>query len=229
MNIFGKNMNLPNWLILLVNFTIGLALLWVFILYINHSTGTCNLFFPHYKGKVSENLSDQINEEKATIGKQIANLETKLKALIPAGAYMVINTTENQFFIYKKEELLYQGFCSTGSSTLLESDNDRQWLFQTPKGVFPIRGKKTDPLWKKPDWAFVEEGLPIPSPNHPSRFEYGVLGDYALSIGNGYLIHGTLFQRFIGLPVTHGCVRLNDEDLKFVYSNLNIGSKVFIY
>ena len=69
----------------------------------------------------------------------------------------------------------------------------------------------------------------MPSANAASRFEYGVLGDYALSLGKGYLIHGTLYQRFLGLPVTHGCVRLNDENLELVYKSLTTGSKVYIY
>jgi len=56
-----------------------------------------------------------------------------------------------------------------------------------------------------------------------------VLGDYALSLGDGYLIHGTLYQRYLGLPVTHGCVRLGDKELEIVYQALKVGSKVFIY
>ena len=75
----------------------------------------------------------------------------------------------------------------------------------------------------------MEEGLPVPSYNHPSRFEYGVLGDYSLSLGDGYLIHGTLFQRFLGLPVTHGCIRLNDENLELVYKSMPMGAKVYIF
>jgi lipoprotein-anchoring transpeptidase ErfK/SrfK len=75
----------------------------------------------------------------------------------------------------------------------------------------------------------VEEGLPIPSQNDPVRWEAGVLGDYALSIGDGYLIHGTIYKRFLGMPVTHGCIRMNDEDLEAVYKTLDFGSKVFIY
>jgi lipoprotein-anchoring transpeptidase ErfK/SrfK len=90
-------------------------------------------------------------------------------------------------------------------------------------------GKLTNPVWRKPDWAFVEEGLPIPPADHPSRYEKGVLGDYALAIGNGYMIHGTLYQRFLGLPVTHGCIRMSDSDLKVVYDNMQVGAKVFIY
>jgi len=119
--------------------------------------------------------------------------------------------------------------CSTGSYTLLKGRENQQWIFKTPKGMFRIQGKKENPVWKKPDWAFVEEGLPVPSENNPSRFEYGVLGDYALALGDGYLIHGTLYKRFLGLPVTHGCIRLNDEDLYAVYCTLEPGSKVFIF
>jgi L,D-transpeptidase YbiS len=112
---------------------------------------------------------------------------------------------------------------------LLESGEEQKWMFKTPKGQFRIQGKTTSPVWKKPDWAFVEEGLPIPPPNHHTRYERGVMGDYALSLGHGYLIHGTLYQRFLGLPVTHGCVRLDDEDLEAVYHSLSVGSRVFIY
>ena len=121
------------------------------------------------------------------------------------------------------------GLCSTGSYIKLEGEGEQKWIFKTPRGEFKIRDKKVDPVWKKPDWAFIEEGLPVPSKNHESRFEYGTLGDYALILGDGYMIHGTLYQRFLGKPVTHGCVRLGDNDLKQVFSTLNIGSKVYIF
>jgi L,D-transpeptidase YbiS len=112
---------------------------------------------------------------------------------------------------------------------MLKTEGEKKWIFKTPKGKYMIQGKITSPVWRKPDWAFVEEGLPIPPGDHPSRWEYGVLGDYALSIGDGYLIHGTLYKRFLGMPVTHGCVRLNDEDLEAIYHTLSIGSKVYIF
>ncbi|OFX86411.1 MAG: hypothetical protein A2W99_13560 [Bacteroidetes bacterium GWF2_33_16] len=161
--------------------------------------------------------------------KNILKLQRKLDSNTPNSAYLVINTTDNSFRLLSGKRLVRKGVCSTGSYTLLQSNDDKQWIFKTPRGVKRIHGKTTYPVWKKPDWAFIEEGLPVPPANDNSRFEYGTLGDYALSIGDGYLIHGTLYQRLLGLPVTHGCVRLNDEDLKAVYNTLSIGSKVFIY
>jgi lipoprotein-anchoring transpeptidase ErfK/SrfK len=112
---------------------------------------------------------------------------------------------------------------------LKTESGDREWVFKTPRGKHWIQGKTTNPSWKRPDWSFVEEGLPIPPKDDPSRYEYGVLGDYAMSIGDGYLIHGTIYKRFLGMPVTHGCVRLNDDDLEAIFNTLSIGSKVYIF
>ncbi|TFH46246.1 MAG: L,D-transpeptidase, partial [Bacteroidia bacterium] len=160
----------------------------------------------------------------------IARLERKLASYIPTSTYIVINTTDNRFSLYKSRKLVREGFCSSGSYTLLKTeDGEKEWIFKTPRGRFTIQGKITNPVWRRPDWAFVEEGLPIPGPVDASRYEYGVLGDYAMSLGDGYLIHGTIYKRFLGMPVTHGCIRLNDEDLETVYNALSIGSKVYIY
>ncbi len=172
--------------------------------------------------------SAMLSEQKKLIS-DIRNLEKRLERKIPRSTYLVVNTSKNKFALFNNKMLIGKGRCSTGSYILLSNGDQQQWIFKTPKGVFDIKGKKTNPVWIKPDWAFVEEGLPIPSETHSTRYEYGVLGDYALSLGHGYMIHGTLYQRFLGLPVTHGCIRLNDEDLYLVYHRLSVGSKVFIY
>ncbi|HUX56826.1 MAG TPA: L,D-transpeptidase [Bacteroidales bacterium] len=163
------------------------------------------------------------------ITRDIQHLSRKYKAYTSGQSYIVINTSDNRFFLFRNKRILREGFCSSGSYTLLQTQEDKQWIFKTPKGKYRIQGKTTNPVWKKPDWAFVEEGLPIPPKDDYTRFEYGVLGDYALSIGDGYLIHGTIYKRFLGMPVTHGCVRLNDEDLEIIFKTLSIGSKVYIF
>jgi len=177
----------------------------------------------------AHNPSPEDEKRIKTLGNEITQLEKRIDRFTPGNAYLVVNTTENSFSLYRNRKIIREGICSTGSYISLEGEGDKKWVFKTPRGDFKVRGKLTDPVWRKPDWAFVEEGLPIPSANHPSRYERGVLGDYALAIGDGYLIHGTLYQRFLGLPVTHGCIRMNDADLKEVYTTLPIGAKVFIY
>jgi lipoprotein-anchoring transpeptidase ErfK/SrfK len=165
----------------------------------------------------------------AQIKRDVQRLSRKYNSYTSGQSYLVINTTDNLFYLYRNKKLVREGHCSTGSYKLLKTEEGRSWTFKTPKGRFWIQGKTTNPYWKKPDWAFVEEGLPIPSKDHYSRYEYGVLGEYALALGDGYLIHGTIYKRFLGMPVTHGCVRLNDEDLKVIFNTLSIGSKVYIF
>lgn len=155
--------------------------------------------------------------------------ERALNRLRPQSPYLVVSSTDNTFSLLAGADTLRHGICSTGSYTQLEGSGGQSWLFATPRGRFRILEKRTNPVWSKPDWAFVEAGLPIPPVGHASRYERGVLGRYALSLGDGYLVHGTPYQRLLGQPVTHGCVRLGDLDLEAVYMAMNAGASVYLY
>ncbi len=160
---------------------------------------------------------------------KIASIENKLDKLKPVKPYIVVNTTENRFSLRDVSgDTIKTGMCSTGKNELLIAGKKRI-VFKTPKGMFTVKNKQQARPWVKPDWAFIEEGLPVPSARSADRIDYNTLGDYALEIGDGYMLHGTLYQRFLGLPVTHGCVRLGDKDLELIYNTLSKGSKVFIY
>jgi L,D-transpeptidase ErfK/SrfK len=186
--------------------------------------------FPPERGESRSVDVKTLAAETSRLEKRVVELRSRLDKLIPAEPFMVISTTENLFSLRTKKRLLYEGSCSTGSYTILRTHDGREeWQFQTPRGMLRVRNILSHPIWRMPDWAFVEEGLPIPSGDSPERYEQNVLGEWGFDIGNGYLIHGTLYQRFLGLPVTHGCVRLGDEELRVVHKNIRIGSKVFIY
>ncbi|NUO83764.1 L,D-transpeptidase [candidate division KSB1 bacterium] len=162
--------------------------------------------------------------------KDFNTLRNRLDRLIPRDYYLIVNSSENQIIVMKNTAVVHKGTCSTGSNVMLKAAlDDRQWFFATPRGMFRVHGKIKNPSWRMPDWAFIEEGLPVPAANSPERIQYGVLGDYALSFGNGYFVHGTLYKRTLGMPVTHGCIRLDDDDLIVVYKNLQVGSKIFVY
>jgi lipoprotein-anchoring transpeptidase ErfK/SrfK len=179
----------------------------------------------------SGELKNSVDFKKrlSLLNKDIQRFTLKSNGYTSGQSYIVVNTTENRFFLYTNKKLIREGFCSTGSLMMLKTEKGKVWVFKTPRGKRQIQGKIANPSWKRPDWSFIEEGLPVPPKDDPSRWESGVLGDYALGIGDGYLIHGTIYKRFLGMPVTHGCVRLNDEDLKVIFNTLNIGSKVYIF
>lgn len=170
------------------------------------------------------------DKDKASLESEIGKLQAKLEKYTPKGGYIVVNTTENHFYLYKGNVLVRHGVCSTGKNEKLVIEGKKKsYMFLTPFGVRTVQTKQKNPVWAKPDWAFLEEGLPVPPPGDESRFESGTLGAYKLTLGDGYMIHGTIWKRFMGKSVTHGCIRLLDDDLEAVYSTLEIGSKVYIY
>lgn len=52
------------------------------------------------------------------------------------------------------------------------------------------------------------------------------MGLYALYIGRLYAIHGTNANFGVGLRVSHGCVRLRNDDIKFLFENVPVGTRV---
>jgi lipoprotein-anchoring transpeptidase ErfK/SrfK len=57
----------------------------------------------------------------------------------------------------------------------------------------------------------------------------GVLGTHRLNLGDGYALHGTDAPGSIGHAVSHGCVRLRNEDIDYLYSLVVPGTPVYIY
>ncbi|WP_158783255.1 L,D-transpeptidase family protein [Pantoea sp. BAV 3049] len=90
-----------------------------------------------------------------------------------------------------------------------------------------VERKKDGPTWtptKKMHADSVAAGAPLPAvfpagPDNP-------MGLYALYIGRLYAIHGTNANFGIGLRVSHGCVRLRADDIKWLFDNVPVGTRV---
>ncbi len=158
------------------------------------------------------------------------HLSRQLAKLEPEGLYIVVDTARNTVTVRQHGQILLTALASTGSGTVLEKPGQpgAQWVFDTPRGEFKIQSKLEHPVWVKPDWAFLEEGQAVPK-NPAERIEPGTLGDYALGFGKGYFIHGTLYPRLLGKNITHGCIRLGDDDLKALFKLAKIGTPLFIF
>lgn len=153
----------------------------------------------------------------------------RLDAVRPRGKYVVIDSYRNRLQVFNGATQLRDAVCSTGSGTVLvHPSGKRSWTFDTPLGERHVIRKVRDPIWTKPDWAFIEEGFQPPK-DPGLRIDRVSLGDYALYLGDGYIIHGTLFQTLLGQGVTHGCVRLGDKDLEYVYRTIPVGARVFLH
>lgn len=67
-----------------------------------------------------------------------------------------------------------------------------------------------------------------PGGNNARRYKE-VLGTHRLNLGDGYALHGTNAPNTIGRSVSHGCVRLRNEDIETLYRMIPVGTPVYIY
>ncbi|MFM8552853.1 MAG: L,D-transpeptidase [Nitrospiraceae bacterium] len=182
-------------------------------------------------GPVGRDLSSRRTGDSLDVlrAKQAA-LKRQLAQLAPDGHYIVVDTARNKLLVKRRDDVVLDAVASTGSGTILDAPGKpgTRWVFDTPRGEFKVQSRLTNPVWVKPDWALLEEGLGVPT-EPAQRLEPGTLGDYALGFGKGYFIHGTLYRRLLGKNVTHGCIRLSDEDLRTVYRLSKIGTAVMIF
>ncbi len=93
--------------------------------------------------------------------------------------------------------------------------------------VTKVERKRANPTWTPTakmhaEYAAAGEPLPPVVPAGPDN----PMGLYALYIGRLYAIHGTNANFGIGLRVSHGCVRLRNEDIKFLFENVPVGTRV---
>ena len=131
---------------------------------------------------------------------------------------IVINVAEMRLYYYPKGtntvEVLPIGIGQLGT------DTPENW-------VTSVQRKKANPTWTptaKVHREYAAKGEPLPAvwpagPDNP-------MGLFALYIGNLYAIHGTNASFGIGLRVSHGCVRLRNEDIEHLFHAVPVGTRV---
>ncbi len=181
---------------------------------------------------VFESLRSEIQalqQDAAQLEMENRGLKCMLADQDDGEVYLVVDTESNRLTMRQGNDILHTAVCGSGSRQLIEAETGGNWYFETPMGSFTVLGKERNPVWIRPDWSYVEENMPIPAENDPDRLVRGVLGKYALLLGNGYKIHGTKWTNLLGTHFTHGCVSLGDDDLELIYKSVNIGTKVYLY
>lgn len=92
------------------------------------------------------------------------------------------------------------------------------------------RNGKTTPVAASEGREIVAGGNIVIPPFGTNQRKYkGTLGTHRLLLGNGYAIHGTNKPETIGRSVSHGCVRVTNDDIARLYQIVPIGTPVFIY
>jgi lipoprotein-anchoring transpeptidase ErfK/SrfK len=104
--------------------------------------------------------------------------------------------------------------------------------------VLDVREKQVgvvDPVTKEfaylptDEEVIFDSTLFIPPIGTLNRRIEGELGEHMLDTGDGFLLHGTPHKASIGTAATHGCIRLRDEDIAWLYDMIPVGAHVYIY
>ncbi len=146
--------------------------------------------------------------------------------ILPPGPHegIVVNLPEHRLYYYPKPKRGEPQQVVTYPVSIGKMD------WRTPLGLTHVIGKQKDPTWFPTESVRNEHaanGDPLPAsvppgPDNP-------LGQYAmrLAAGNGtYLIHGTNNPMAVGLPVTHGCIRMYPDDVKALFPLVPVGTPV---
>ena len=98
----------------------------------------------------------------------------------------------------------------------------RQWF-----GQVSITGKYRQPAWSPPadlrrENPDVPDVIPGGAPNNP-------MGVAALVLSGGeYAIHGTNRPGLVGKFVSHGCIRMYNQDITDLYGRVSVGTQVIV-
>ncbi len=172
---------------------------------------------------------DALRSQARALENKVHKLEASKSRLYPGGPVILVDTFKSRLSLVSGSRVIAEGTCSTGNGMeLTDGAGKRSWTFDTPRGFFRVLSKVANPVWYRPDWSFIEEGEPIPK-DPSKRAQANVLGDYAIAFGNGFFIHGTLYTRLLGVNVTHGCIRVDDDLLKKLFAVAQPGTPIWIY
>ena len=127
---------------------------------------------------------------------------------------LVINLPEQRLYYFIKKEATVQ--------TYPIGIGDEGW--ETPVGTFHIYEKRPNPTWYIPASLQEKYGMKSmpPGPDNP-------MGDFVMKFSAGaYGIHGTNVPWGVGGLVSHGCIRLYPEDIRILYAQVKISTKLEI-
>lgn len=209
---------------------------------------------------------------------------TITRAESDAGTRIVVSLEKRRLWLIQGRDTTMATSVAVGKGETF-TYRGRTFRFHTPRGQRRVLAKETDPVWRPPEWHYLEraarEGLEpvhleagreyilgdgthieirddqvgrvnrfgnfwpftpgteiifdekiyIPPLGTAQRQVPDALGTRKLDLGNGYLIHGTHIYNSdsVGQAVSHGCIRMRNDEVEALYELVPVGTPVFIY
>jgi L,D-transpeptidase ErfK/SrfK len=137
---------------------------------------------------------------------------------------IVVNLPEHRLYYFPKPKRGAKPVVVTYPVSIGKMD------WKTPLGETRVVSKQVKPSWYPPESVrkeHAERGEPLPAVVRPGPDN--PLGEFAMRLDihpGSYLIHGTNNPLAVGMPVTHGCIRMYPEDIATLFPTVPVGMKV---
>ncbi|WP_425365344.1 L,D-transpeptidase [Gloeothece verrucosa] len=123
---------------------------------------------------------------------------------------LILKLKERRVYIYQGDQQVAMYPVAVGK---------KGW--ETPTGDFQVLQMVPNPIWQNP-W----NGSIIPAgPRNP-------LGERWIGFwtdGKNYIgFHGTQAEHLMGQAVSHGCVRMRNSDIKAIFDQIKVGTRVTV-
>lgn len=136
------------------------------------------------------------------------NSSTLPKSAIAKESRVVVDLSNRRVYVYRMGEVIASYPTGIGK---------KGW--ETPTGTFQVMHMQHDPVWRHPITGKVfsaGEDSPL-----GDRW-IGFMSDKEGEIG----FHGTPDETLVGAPVSHGCLRMRNADVRMLYNQVKIGTTV---
>lgn len=123
---------------------------------------------------------------------------------------IVVRLSTRKIDVYRQGEVIKQYLVAIGQS---------EW--KTPEGTFSVIQKSEYPTWQHP---ITGEIVPTGKDNPLGSRWIGFLSSKDGEIG----FHGTNEESLIGEAISHGCIRMLNEDIEDLYTYVDVGTTVTV-
>lgn len=155
----------------------------------------------------NENKQETISASSKLLQSLTSNNINTLNIESLTSNLIYVNLKDQITYIYKGSINNWDKIKSFKCSTGIESE-------KTPTGIFAVRERGA--------WFFSDK--------------YNQGGKYWVQFYGDYLFHSVPYNKdqsevvdyTLGVPASHGCIRLKTEDAKWIYDNIESGTKVII-
>jgi len=186
--------------------------------------------------------------ELSVLKRKVQKLELLAEMRTQKGRYLVVDRAKGKFWIRDGKFVIYEGVCGVGKG--VKWIRNKKFNFETPAGIYHVKRKLLNPWWIRPNWFWYERGLEVPKKwiRFPKNITFeravafynslskedklrvraipGYLGKYVLDLGGGIFIHYSKHNRG---AVSHGCIRVSEEDSEIIWKLLEVGDPVYIF